>query len=177
MGSVLLGRTTAGVVQDGINPATDAAAWQFTAIASGDVAVLYFDKQITDAGLTLITLGIYSDDAVNTEPQALLGSADVTAGNVASTGIMVAYLPTPVTVTSGTVYWLGVTGQGTGSVQWRGSALPFMLQLFGAGGVLPDPWSGGTSFNTLAPIWGETYTPPPPEDGIYRYGRVRSSRF
>ena len=150
--AVLLGRTTAGTVADGI-PSSDAAAWRFTAVASGDLGRIHFEPKVVNAGLTSVELGVYTHSGAL--PAALLGSALATA--FTGTADFYADLASVVAIVSGTDYWLAIQPEGE-NFDWQGTSGANYNQRTGIS-ALPASWttaSDGGSWNNLAIIWGET---------------------
>src|SRR5690348_15801702 len=103
--AVLLGRQAPVGTTADFNAAGHAAAWTFVASASGQLKIIFSQTKVSNPTATGIELGIYSN--VAGVPSARLGFAavdDLTAAR--GTGVFQATLVTPVSIVSGTTYWL-----------------------------------------------------------------------
>jgi hypothetical protein len=153
--TVLLGRTTAGTTADffGSGTGSHTAAWKFTAVASGNVAVLKAQPKVTNATLTAVTLSIYSDDAANARPNAQLAIAAADSLAAAQgVGPFSATLGASVAVTNGTVYWLAWYGE-TEDINFQGDSGGSYLEWPASP---PATWGAGASSSTTnAIIWAE----------------------
>jgi hypothetical protein len=152
--AVLLGRTSAGTTADffGGGVGGHTAAWKFTAIASGNVAVLKAQPKVANPTATLVKLGIYSDNGSGTAPNAQLAVAAADSPTAAQgVGPFSATLGAPVAVTSGTVYWLAWYGE-TEDLDFQGDSGGSYLEYNGSP---PSTWGTSTSSSVNAIIWGE----------------------
>lgn len=150
--TVLLGRTSASTTTD-FNGASHCAVWKFTASASGQLATIFGQTKVANAGATSVDLAVYSDDAANARPLNRLGTVTTTTG-VTGTGVFSGTLGATVTIVASTVYWLGWRGVGE-QWDWQGDAAGSYLEATGTG-VFPDPWPAGAGSGSVnAIIWGE----------------------
>lgn len=153
MGTVLLGRTTAGTSAD-FNGASHAAVWKFTASATGSLATIFGQTKVTNSGITSVDLAVYADDAANARPGSRLGLVTGVTSGVTGTGSFSGTLGATVSITASTIYWLGWRGIGE---QWdfQGDTSGAYLEASGTG-AFPDPWPAGASAGTInAILWGE----------------------
>src|SRR6266545_4298718 len=106
--AVLLGRQTAGTTPD-FESSAWTIAWDFVAVASGTLATIFAQTKVANSGFSSGSLGIYSHDAGNNRPNALLASATAGAG-FNGTGVFSGDVSgAAVGITAGTTYWLAFT--------------------------------------------------------------------
>lgn len=153
--TVLLGLTSAGVGATDFNGTPQTTAWKFTAVASGNLKVLWANTQNANAGATAVGLDIWDDSAGGARPGARLGTA--AADNLATArgaGLWSATLAVTVPIVSGTVYWLSWHSS-TENWDFKGDAAGAYVE--NAQNPVPDPWpaAGSGSGTTKAIIWGE----------------------
>jgi hypothetical protein len=144
--AILVGTTTGGGSADFFGDG-EAALSRFQCVTSGSVDTLSFT--ITASTFVGMTLAIYADSAG--VPGALLGTSASTAVQTAGTRSLAV---TPVAVTSGTFYWLGMLGAGGNPNYTAATGAGEVHKTVGA--AWPNPWGGADSAgsNTL-PIAGE----------------------
>lgn len=148
---LLLGRQSAATSAD-FNGASHCALWKFTASASGQLATIFAQTKVANAGITSVDLAVY-DDVAGTPTNRLGQSLTVTVG-VTGTGVFSGALAAPVTIVSGTAYWLGWRGIGE-QWDWQGDASGSYLEATGTA-AFPATWVAGASAGTFnAIIWGE----------------------
>lgn len=164
--TLLAGQRTAGTTTDYAN-ALGVSVFKYTAAATGLAQRIHFTSKVANAGHGTIYLGIYNDNGSGTEPGNTLLSktAAITSGHT-GTGEFFVDLLTPVRLTSGTVYWLGLAnGDGSNSYDWQADASGTSRYLSsGYSGVLPTDWTTQTdtagstgspvfSVRTVEPVW------------------------
>jgi hypothetical protein len=104
-------------------PGTGVIGSQILASYSGVAAVGYFGRYQASANVTILSLsiadqsigtnfelGVYADNGSGTDPTTLLGETGVQT--VYASGINVAPIAPPATLTSGNYYWLGMVCNG-----------------------------------------------------------------
>lgn len=142
--AVLLGSLTASVSDFFSSGSKAGSRWQ--AAASGDVATITMDGIRAGSTFTSLQFAIYADSAG--APAALLGTTGTTADT--SVGSRTLTLGTPVTVVSGTFYWLALlplggsvnctldtTGQYDGNAGNASFPDPFGADTFGGANNIP----------------------------------------
>lgn len=150
--AVLLGRQSAGATGDFSAP-SNTAAWNFTAVASGQLVNIFAQTKSANAASSGWRLGIYANSAGL--PAARLGVASVTVGSPTGTGVFGAVISPSVTIVQGTVYWLAwyatdVDGQITFVGDSGGS-------YFEVASDFPNPFgsaAGPSAVNAI--LWGES---------------------
>lgn len=154
MGTVLLGRTTAGTSAD-FNVSNHTTAWKFTAVASGVLATIFAQTKVTNT-MTGLTLGIYSDNGSGTKPNSRLASAAVASG-FNGTGVFSADVSAAaLSIVSGTVYWLswGPPAGNSDNVDFQGSTSG-LYEESNASAQTPAAWPASSSGSIDAILWGE----------------------
>lgn len=153
--AVLLGSLTATGSTTFFNSG-DAGASQWQAIGSGSVVTI--SGAVLSSSFTTLKFAIYADSSG--VPGAKLGETVTTSSNTAGTKTMA--LGTPVSVTSGTFYWLALIPAG-GSVDVQmGAAGNYSYKT--AAGSFTDPWgtSTDTGVGTALPMTGDAVDVTPP---------------
>jgi hypothetical protein len=136
------------------NTAGVAEAFQYTASASGNVTKLYV---YIDSGSTATTVvvGLYTN-STSDNPGSLLAQATITSPVKGAWNAVA--IPTPVSVTAGTKYWLAILGpSGAGTVKFRDVASGGKAQTSSQSNLttLPATWSPGTNWaNSPASFYG-----------------------
>jgi hypothetical protein len=152
--TTLLGRTTAGTSAD-FNGFPSTAAWKFTALASGTLAVIKAQTKVSNPTSTAVTLSCWDDTGGGTRPGArlTLQAADVLA-TARGTGVFAATLATTVAIVSGTVYWLAWASS---TEQWNFQGDASGTYVENPANPVATPWpSAGNSGGTVnAILWGE----------------------
>jgi hypothetical protein len=149
------------------NPSGAAEAFKLTAVAGGTLSAFstYVDVLST---ATSITVGVYVD--ANGHPGTLLTQGKLTGP---SAGAWNDVAVTPVSITSGTTYWIALLGNG-GVVKFRdrccGNGSPVEASAQTTLTSLPASWSTGASYRDgPASIWGKGASssggPPPSQVG------------
>lgn len=152
MGTVLLGRTTAGTTAD-FTAVNDPSAWKFVAVASGTLVTINIQKKVGNGSMTSIQLAVYDDTAGGTRPGALLGNGSTSTGVTGTGTITVSGLS--VAITNGVTYWLAWRGIGS-RMDFQGTSAGAYVENVGAG-AFANPWTvAGNSSGTInAILWGE----------------------
>lgn len=114
----LVGDQTIESMVDG-NPAGNAQAFQYTAVASGAATQLFAYLDSTSTA-TQVTVGLY-DNTIDNHPGSLLASG-VISSPVAANWNSVTVSSTG--VTAGTIYWIAVLNPDTGNLQFRDTPAP-----------------------------------------------------
>ena len=117
--AVLIGSATGGTGADW-NASLFGAGSKRTALSSGTLRSVWMHKKATDAAtLANAELGIYADDGGGSLPGTLLGKCRLGSlpKGVNKFGVTLA---TPVTLVSGTSYWLAWWQQGATQYNWQG---------------------------------------------------------
>lgn len=145
-------------------PAGAAEVYRLTAGTTGTTTKLRLYVDGANAA-TRLTLGLYGD--ASGTPASLLGSATITSVTAGAWNEVT--LPTPVPVTAGTAYWLGLlnpTGSG-GTLRWRdnagGSGGPERTSLDRNLAALPGTWASLASYAdgpVSGTLVGSTSAPP-----------------
>lgn len=151
MATTLLGRTSAGASTD-FN--VQIAGWKFTAAASGTLATLKCQTQVANAESTILRLALYDDSAGGSRPGALLTQGSTTSG-ITGTGVMsVDVSADAVSISSGTVYWIGWWG----STHWdfKGDSAGSYVECTSLQQTFPATWPTGNGSGSInAILWGE----------------------
>lgn len=159
--AVLLGRTSAGSGTTDFNASGNNTAWKFTAAAGGGLKTLWAQTQVANATATAVTLSVWDDTAGGARPGSQLGiaNADVLA-SARGAGLWSATLATPVTIISGTVYWLA---WGSSTEQWDFKGDTSGAYVESDSNPIATPWpSAGNGAGTVnVIIWGESVGMPP----------------
>ena len=166
MADVLLGRTSAGSTGD-FEVSGNAVAWEFQAVATGEVETIWFRPKVANAGLSSVELGIYTGGGA--APGTKLGSALVGSG-FTGTGPYFATLASPVAVTLGTFYWLAAVGVGE-QFDWQGDSGGF-YSIDAAASPLPATWVEFSTGSNNAIIWGEAAATAPAIDYDYSQFKI-----
>lgn len=152
--AVLLGRTSASTSTD-FTTANRTAVWKFTAVLTGSLVVIKAQTKVANATAGGIRLGIYDDTAG--VPINLLAVANVDSLAAAQgTGVFQATLVTPVSIVSGTVYWLGWFVDATETMDFQGDTSGSYNESPAATNFV-NPWTtggGGGVINAI--VWGES---------------------
>jgi hypothetical protein len=150
--AVLLGRTSAATTADSQLDGWT-AIWKFTASASGTLVVLKGQTKQANASLSAMKLGIYLDvDGTAASATLMTTQAVDSLAAAQGTGIFIATLASPQSITSGLVYWLGWRGVGE-TLDWQGDPAGSYNE---KNADFLDPFGGGSSVGTTnAIIWGE----------------------
>jgi hypothetical protein len=152
--AVLIGQTSAGTTATFMGQG-EIEAYPFVAAASGDVATLHLVTKVANAGMSDLLLAIYSHDGGLNRPNALLSYGTSTAASQPATEVQVT-LAAPVTVVSGTTYWLAILAEGgSQGFDWQGTNGSLAYGTTGHS-VPPASWAHGSTFTDAIPeIWGE----------------------
>jgi hypothetical protein len=150
------------------NPAGSAELFQYTAVTTGSVNQLWIFLNSNNTA-NKVSLAMYSDS--NNNPQTLLAQGTITSP---AAGLWNSVAVTPVTVTAGSKYWLGVLSPvGSGTVQFRDtfSGTKAVGSSSSTLNAFPTTWSaGGTWNNAPASIYAvrnsAISTTPPVISGI-----------
>jgi hypothetical protein len=144
--SILLGDTQ-GAPSTDYNPAGMAEAFSTTSGASGSVNTLnvFVDSAST---ATKLVAGVYSD--YGGHPGSLLGSGTLNSPTPGAWNAIT--LASPVSVTSGTTYWIAILGpSGAGTLRFRdhccGGGSPSETSKQTALSTLPATWATGVRYN------------------------------
>lgn len=148
----ILGSTEVGTVNSSTNNAH--LMTKVTAGADFDVNVIKVYIDPDSPSNQNVSVAIYSDNAG--VPNALLGQGDITS-YPSGAGWKTIPLDSPVSVTNGTAYWLGmwvtVSGHRRRIISGSPSYSKTVLSGFPDWSV-NDPWSGGTSGSSDFSIYG-----------------------
>lgn len=173
MGNLLVGVNSAGTDADNFT-AGDNTANKFTAGASGSGVVIRAQTKVANPGFSAFQLGVYADDTGFSPSHPGVQLAVQAADSLAvaqGTGVITATLGSPVTIVSGTVYWLvwyaageqfdylGTLGGGS---YWQKAGVPTAPY----GAPASGPWGH------LAIIWVEDAGIPEPNIDMGGYGPI-----
>lgn len=151
--AVLLGRTSAGSGTSDFIANGDTAVWSFVASASGQLKYIFVQTQNANATVTAIDAGIYDDVAGTPTNRLGFALADSLAA-ARGAGVWRVTLATPVTIVSGTTYWLGIHG-GTANFTFKGDAVAATYRETTGVSDFPNPLGATSNGGTTIIIWGE----------------------
>jgi len=170
--AVLLGRTTASTTADFASSDTT-AAWDFTAVASGTLTVIFAQSKVANTGSSY-KLGIYADSG--SAPAARLGVGTVTIGTPTGTGVFGAIISPGVAIVSGTKYWLAIRSAGD-AYNFQGDSGGNYFETNPTSQDFPNPYgvtAGPSVVNAI--IWGEDSPQSGPGRRVFPFALKRFRR-
>ena len=155
-GGTVIGKDTPTSGNTSFLSAGQAGAFPFVAPGNAQVDRLWLHPNDPDGhnlGVTAVKLGVYAHDAVNNRPGALLASANAT-GNFTDNSPISADLAVPLSITSGTTYWLALMPFGA-NLGWEGAVSETFVFTDVGFSDFPDPWAHLGGAEGAPTIWGE----------------------
>lgn len=143
------------------NPAGRAEAFRLKATASGKLTQMGIYLDATNKA-TKVQIGVYNNNGgTNGWPNKLIGSGTIT--NPVNGAWNTVTIANPPSITSGTIYHIGILGLG-GDLKFRDSATGGHMETFyGNVTSLPVWWGTGYTFaSSNASVYGSSTSAPPP---------------